>query len=89
MLRHYLKTAWMNLVRNKAHTAINLTGLAVGLTYWGRAWGLYSDRCRRSFLDWWVFVLAAGLVLMIALVTVSFQAVRAALVNPIKSLRSE
>jgi putative ABC transport system permease protein len=32
MLRHYLKTAWMNLVRNKAHTAINLTGLAVGLT---------------------------------------------------------
>ena len=32
MLKNYLKTAWMNIVRNKAHTSINLTGLAVGLT---------------------------------------------------------
>jgi putative ABC transport system permease protein len=40
-------------------------------------------------MPWWVFLLAAGLVLVITLVTVSYQAVRAALVNPIKSLRSE
>lgn len=32
MLRNYLKTAWRNLLRNKAHTAINLIGLSVGLT---------------------------------------------------------
>ena len=32
MLKNYLKTAWRNLLRNKAHTAINLTGLSVGLT---------------------------------------------------------
>ena len=43
----------------------------------------------RTAIHWWVFA-AAGLgALLIALLTVSFQAVRAALVNPIKSLRSE
>ena len=40
-------------------------------------------------LQLWMFALSAGLILLIALGTVSFQALRAALVNPIKSLRSE
>jgi len=37
----------------------------------------------------WVFALAGGLVMLIALVTVSFQAIRAALANPVESLRYE
>ena len=37
----------------------------------------------------WVFLGAGGLAILIALLTVSFQAVKAALVNPVKSLRSE
>lgn len=37
----------------------------------------------------WVFVLAAAIALLIAIVTVSFQAIKAALANPVKSLRSE
>ncbi len=40
-------------------------------------------------IEWWVFVLAAGLSLLVAFLTVSVQAVRAALMNPVKSLRSE
>ncbi len=32
MIKNYIKTAWRNLVKNKAYTFINLTGLAVGLT---------------------------------------------------------
>lgn len=43
----------------------------------------------RVEIGWWVFVLAGGLALLIALVTVSTQAIKAALVNPVDSLRSE
>jgi putative ABC transport system permease protein len=43
----------------------------------------------RISLDWWVFILIAVVVLCIALFTVSFQAIKAALANPVKSLRTE
>ncbi len=40
-------------------------------------------------LHWWMFVAAAAIAIMIALLTVSFQAIKAALANPVKSLRTE
>ncbi len=43
----------------------------------------------RIGISWWIFALAGILALLIALITVSSQAVRAALANPVKSLRSE
>ena len=43
----------------------------------------------RINIEWWVFALAAILALFIALFTVSFQAIRAAIANPVKSLRTE
>ncbi|HVU95393.1 MAG TPA: ABC transporter permease [Puia sp.] len=43
----------------------------------------------RTPIHWWVFGLAGALALVVALLTVSFQAIRAALANPIKALRSE
>jgi putative ABC transport system permease protein len=43
----------------------------------------------RVNVAWWVFVLAGILALLIAFVTVSFQAIKAAIANPVKSLRSE
>ncbi|GAB4022645.1 ABC transporter permease [Spirosoma koreense] len=48
-----------------------------------------QDFAYRVAIEWWVFVLAGSLAIAIALVTVSFQSLKAALTNPIKSLRSE
>jgi len=43
----------------------------------------------RIEISWWVFGLAGGLALAIALITVSTQAVKAALANPVEALRYE
>ena len=43
----------------------------------------------RTSVDWWVFALAGVAAILIALITVSFQSMKAALMNPVKSLRSE
>ena len=43
----------------------------------------------RVAIGWWVFLIAGALALGIALLTVSFQTVRAALANPVKSLKTE
>ena len=40
-------------------------------------------------LSWWIFALAGGAALGVALLTVSFQSIKAALTNPVKSLRVE
>ena len=43
----------------------------------------------RTSISWWVFALAGITAIVIAVVTVSFQAIKAAVANPVKSLRSE
>ena len=43
----------------------------------------------RAPLAWWIFAVAVGATLFITILTVSFQAIRAALANPIRSLRTE
>jgi putative ABC transport system permease protein len=43
----------------------------------------------RIGISWWIFALAGAAAVFIALATVSFQTVRAAIANPIESLRSE
>jgi putative ABC transport system permease protein len=40
-------------------------------------------------ISWWVFVVAGAASILIALIAISFQTIRAAVVNPIHSLRSE
>jgi ABC-type antimicrobial peptide transport system permease subunit len=43
----------------------------------------------RTAISWWVFVVSGVAAIAVTLMTVSFQAIRAALANPVKSLRSE
>ena len=48
-----------------------------------------QDYAYRTQISWWVFAIAAALALLIAVFTISFQAIKAALANPVKSLRTE
>ena len=48
-----------------------------------------QDFAYKIDIEWWVFALAGLLSVGIALLTVSFQSIKAALMNPVKSLRSE
>jgi|ADGO01.1.fsa_nt_gi ABC-type antimicrobial peptide transport system, permease component len=48
-----------------------------------------KDFAYRITIEWWVFVLAGLVAIFIAFITLSFQSVKAALKNPVKSLRTE
>ena len=48
-----------------------------------------KDFPNRISIEWWVFVIAGVVAFLITLVTVSSQAIKAAISNPIKSLRTE
>lgn len=48
-----------------------------------------QDFAYRIHMEWWMFALAGILALLISLLTVSFQSVKAAIVNPVNSLRNE
>jgi putative ABC transport system permease protein len=48
-----------------------------------------QDFAYRTNISWTVFVITTVTALLIALITISFQAIRAAIVNPVKSLRTE
>jgi putative ABC transport system permease protein len=55
-------------------------------------WAMHKwleDFAYRISISWWIFAVAGILALIIALATVSFQAIKAALANPVKSLRTE
>jgi putative ABC transport system permease protein len=48
-----------------------------------------QDFAYRTNISWTVFVITTVAALLIALITISFQAIRAAIANPVKSLRTE
>jgi len=64
------------------------SALAIPLAWWAMNKWL-QDFAFRINIGWWIFVAAGIIALLIALVTVSSQAVKAALANPVKSLRTE
>jgi putative ABC transport system permease protein len=67
--------------------------LIAALIAWPLAWfSVYKwlqDYAYRIEISWWIFLLAVVVAILIALVTISFQAIRAAIANPVKSLRTE
>jgi putative ABC transport system permease protein len=48
-----------------------------------------QDYAYRINIGGWIFLIAGAAAILIALITISFQAIKAAIANPVKSLRSE
>ena len=62
--------------------------ISIPVTFWAMNKWL-EDYAYRINISWWVFALAGAIAITIAIVTISFQAIKAAISNPVKSLRSE
>ncbi|WP_343688772.1 ABC transporter permease [Chitinophaga sp.] len=71
---------------------LKLVGIAVLLAF-PLAWYAMSTWLQqyayRVDIHWWVFMVAGMTAMIISLVTISFQSIKAALMNPVKSLRAE
>ena len=62
--------------------------LAIPLSWWAMQVWLENFAFRVN-VGWSVFAISSLAAILVALVTISFQAIKAALANPVKSLRSE
>jgi putative ABC transport system permease protein len=76
-----LSIEFLKLILIAAFISFPLTWYA--MTKW------LQDFAYRTTIHWWVFLLAGLIALIVAGVTISFQAIKAAIANPVKSLRNE
>jgi ABC-type antimicrobial peptide transport system permease subunit len=91
-IRKVLRASIPNIVSMLTKDFIILVCIAIAiaapLAYWGvNKW--LQDFAFRINIGWTVFVIAGAVAILIALITVSFQAIKAAIANPVKSLRTE
>jgi putative ABC transport system permease protein len=91
-IRKVLGASVASIVGLLSQDFVKLVGVAFAIAaplawYAMRRW--LEDFTYRVDLEWWVFAAAGGAAVLIALLTVSFQSIKVALRNPIKSLRSE
>ena len=91
-IRKILGASVSNLWRLLSVEFIVLTGIAffiaVPVAYWTMSSWLENYNYRIK-ISWEVFALTGAIALLITLITVSFQAIKAAIANPVESLRSE
>ncbi|MBS1620939.1 MAG: ABC transporter permease [Bacteroidetes bacterium] len=91
-VRKVLGASVPNLVAMLSKDFLKLVAIASLFAFPVAWWVMHKwlqDFAYRINIEWWVFILAAFIALLIALLTVSVQAIKAALANPVKSLRTE
>lgn len=91
-IRKVLGASTSNIVKMLSVNFLKLVFIATLVAFPIAWWAMHTwlqDFAYRVNIGWWVFAIAAGLSVFIALVTMSFQAIKAALANPAESLRSE
>lgn len=62
--------------------------IATPIAWWATHRWL-EDFIYRTTINWWIFILCGGCMLLVAVATLSFQTIKAAMANPVESLRSE
>lgn len=88
MFRNYFKTAWRLLAKDFLRLVIVAILIASPVAYYLiQQW--LKDFAYRIDIQLWVFVVAALTAVMIAFLAVGFQSVKAALANPVNSLKSQ
>jgi putative ABC transport system permease protein len=91
-IRKVLGAAFFDIIRMLSKDLIKLILLSACIAS-PIAWWVMNkwlqDYAYRIDMTWWMFVLVGSAALLIALATVSFQAIKSAIANPIKSLRAE
>jgi putative ABC transport system permease protein len=91
-IRKVLGARVPQLVSLLSREFVLLVGLSTLIAAPLAGWGVHrwlQDFAYRTSMPWWIFVLAGVAAVAIALLTVSFQAIRAATANPVKSLQVE
>lgn len=91
-VRKVLGASISSIVLMLSRDFVLLVGIAILIGSPVAWWGLQkwlSKFAYRVDLEWWVFALAGVMALGIALITVSFQSLKAAVRNPVESLRGE
>ncbi len=91
-VRKVLGASVSNITTLLSKDFIKLVGIASLVAFPVAWWAMnkwLEDFAYRIHISWWIFLLAGCLALLIALLTVSSQAIKAALANPVKSLRAE
>jgi len=91
-IRKVLGASVTNIVKmlNKDFIILVLIALLIASPiawYFMNRW--LQDFTYRIKISWWVFIIAGLSAILIALITISFQAIKAAVANPVKSLRTE
>ena len=91
-VRKVLGASVFNVWRLLSKDFVGLVGISLVIALPLSGWFMHrwlEGYAYRSGLSWWIFAAAGAGALVIALGTVSWQAIRAALTNPVESLRSE
>lgn len=91
-IRKVLGASVTGIVRMLSKDFLKLVLVATVIAFPIAWWAMHkwlNDFEYRVDIGWWVFIVAGVVALLIALLTISFQSVKAALANPVKSLRTE
>jgi len=91
-IRKVLGASVANITGMLSMDFLKLVGISIVIATPVAWWAMnkwLQDFVYRINIQWWIFALAGVIALAIAFATISFQAIKAALANPVKSLRSE